>query len=105
MYLLVMKVCKNCHLNHKTDRETNRETFMVYGISSKAKLLSHYIFHLKYACICVYFIFCLVLAVKMYHLSVVSLKMFHLSVVEPYSHRTHAHSIIYMHPLAFVWQL
>ena len=61
--LHVIKVCKNCHLNHETSRN-----FMVRGKSLLN--FSHITLHLQYACMYVFLIFCLCLAAKMYHLSV-----------------------------------
>ena len=66
--------------------------------------VSHITLYLQYACMYVYFIFCLDLVAKMYHLSVAPAKMYHLSVAlakifrilveEPYT---------YMHAFYFIF--
>ena len=109
-----MKVCRNCHLNQKTGRTCMvcRKSLLNFShVTLSFTVCTHAcILYFLFGSCCqdvssfgstcqdvssfsrgaiymhtFYFIFYLVLAAKMYHLSIAPAKMFHLSIGEPYA--------------------
>ena len=68
-----MKVWQNCYLNHKTSRENFHSVWKV--LKNGNFLQVTFVIYGMHVCMYVYFIFCLVVAAMMFHLSVGAMYM------------------------------